>query len=580
MKNSVEPRRVKKLSMPQKIEDLYRIVRSGEATGNIREVTSIENLRETAGVQSQMAVLSGYYEPGDGGGGLFYYDINSNSADNGGTVIKPSSVSGEGRWMRLYDANIVNIKWFGAKGDGAFDNLDVINNVIDYLTAGGTMLVPEGVFYISDTITITKRLNFTGTGGGSYLTINSVFKWPNVKGMVFRQANADNSRIANILFRGTWGADNEADGLTTDCRIIVNNFAAQGWQGNGITIDSSVSGNADSALYTDVALVENRGHGLYLTGGDSNNNQFSNIFTNANGKSNIYDNSFLGNTYINCHTSFAGMISGSQSWVTHNGTYYVSIYPPTHSNIEPGVAVDWQLYWQHFDAVENGEIPQPWNSATVYNCSIAYAMVGATNYSALIGCYSEGGQGGSLLLGYSQSFGGDHGAGFNYPTYAHIGKSDGKLTSGASLQIRDSNDNPTFTEMSVISGLLIARDGSGNIHLKAGSDGLIRLMSSGDTDNPGMYFTGAAFSGTKAGRTSDIPYATPFFSNKGYFLSNADFSRIRQFYGDTAAPVAGEHAKGDFVHNIGDDNTILGWRCTAGGTPGTWQICYINTTAP
>lgn len=46
----------------------------------------------------------------------------------------------------------------------------------------------------------------------------------------------------------------------------------------------------------------------------------------------------------------------------------------------------------------------------------------------------------------------------------------------------------------------------------------------------------------------------------------------------TAAPTTGTHAQGDFVKNStpteagagGSKYVVLGWVCTAGGTPGTW----------
>jgi len=48
-------------------------------------------------------------------------------------------------------------------------------------------------------------------------------------------------------------------------------------------------------------------------------------------------------------------------------------------------------------------------------------------------------------------------------------------------------------------------------------------------------------------------------------------------YIGTAAPVSGTYQTGDFVWNsaptntVGSASSVLGWVCTAGGTPGTWQ---------
>jgi hypothetical protein len=69
-----------------------------------------------AGVVHCLTVL-GYYTPGDGGGGSFYWDASATEIDNGGTIIAPTSNPPTGRWKRLVDDHL-SVKWFGAIGDG------------------------------------------------------------------------------------------------------------------------------------------------------------------------------------------------------------------------------------------------------------------------------------------------------------------------------------------------------------------------------------------------------------------------------------------------------------------------------
>lgn len=73
----------------------------------------------------------GYYAPGDHGGGDFYWDASSADTDNGGTIIKPTAVSGNGRWKRLY-SGAVDVKWFGAKGDGSTNDSSAIENALNF----------------------------------------------------------------------------------------------------------------------------------------------------------------------------------------------------------------------------------------------------------------------------------------------------------------------------------------------------------------------------------------------------------------------------------------------------------------
>ena len=71
-------------------------------------------------------IVQGYYEPGDGGGGTFFWDGAFNvdpskfkEGEDFGTIIKPNWVSDPktpGRWRRIFEQTI-SVKWFGAKGD-------------------------------------------------------------------------------------------------------------------------------------------------------------------------------------------------------------------------------------------------------------------------------------------------------------------------------------------------------------------------------------------------------------------------------------------------------------------------------
>lgn len=100
--------------------------------------------------------LLGYYKPGDGGGGVFYWDAGSTEVDNSGTIIKPGSdvFKGEGRWKRFINNDKINVKYFGARGDGSgFDDQPAIQKTIDYAFNKDIeqVIIPEGDY--------TLRLN-------------------------------------------------------------------------------------------------------------------------------------------------------------------------------------------------------------------------------------------------------------------------------------------------------------------------------------------------------------------------------------------------------------------------------------
>jgi len=104
-----------------------------------------------------ICTMLGFNEPGDGGGGVWYWDSTSTATVNIGTVVKPTATVGAGRWLRIFDGAQLNVKWFGARGDGTTDDTDAINLAIDaafrpasstvYFT--NTLLIPPAVYSVS-----------------------------------------------------------------------------------------------------------------------------------------------------------------------------------------------------------------------------------------------------------------------------------------------------------------------------------------------------------------------------------------------------------------------------------------------
>ena len=76
--------------------------------------------------------LLGYNQPTDGGGGFFYYNQYTSETDNGGSIIKPNSISGNGRWVRQFQLDgPVNVNWFGVFPNNIDSSIQLIK-LIDY----------------------------------------------------------------------------------------------------------------------------------------------------------------------------------------------------------------------------------------------------------------------------------------------------------------------------------------------------------------------------------------------------------------------------------------------------------------
>jgi|GEM_PF-5274435 len=105
-----------------------------------------------------------YFVTDPGQEGHFAYDpADVSTPDNSGTII--TSAAG-GRFKRLYDG-IVNVTWFGAKGDGATDDTESVRSALE-AAKGKALFFPPGVFRLTDTLVIPRNTFVHGSGCSSW----------------------------------------------------------------------------------------------------------------------------------------------------------------------------------------------------------------------------------------------------------------------------------------------------------------------------------------------------------------------------------------------------------------------------
>ncbi len=112
----------------------------------------------TTPLPNEIATLLGYYDPGDKGAGEFYWDSTSTETDNLGTIIKVTTIA-TGRWKRIYTSSL-NVRWFGAKGDGITADDDAFTKCIQTAGSGSEILLGRG--------------NYRLTAGQSYIGYSNV----------------------------------------------------------------------------------------------------------------------------------------------------------------------------------------------------------------------------------------------------------------------------------------------------------------------------------------------------------------------------------------------------------------------
>ena len=157
--------------------DRDRVSSIGGGDYKVLTFNTVDDLKLKIGSEKEpVAQTSGYYNAGDGGGNSFYWDGTSSAVDNGGTVIKPTFVSGAGRWLAVDDKR-VSLAQFGAVAGidstpaiiACFTHANslVRNGLVSTIKNAGCTVVIEPVVYSLDTITtsINVLCNVENLGG-------------------------------------------------------------------------------------------------------------------------------------------------------------------------------------------------------------------------------------------------------------------------------------------------------------------------------------------------------------------------------------------------------------------------------
>lgn len=540
------------------------------------------------------SITSGFYETNDGGGASYWWQPAATSND-GVLFVKPAAISSSdpGRWELLF-YNSINIKQLGALSDSTTDVKPYIEIAKQALTriplhpAGidngyGTIIIPRGKYFCSDSITFRNTINIQGEGAGTYPFQETQINFGVQKGgFYFLEANdgsgARGCHVSN-LWLSSAGTNYRQDrhGIFSNTFIFLENVMCGNFSGDGFMIDTRDSGNANASVITNCYADYNRRYGFSFWGNDANALNIRQISANANGGSNIHDQSFLGNRYFGFHSSFAGIREpDNKSYVNRGGIIYGAWNPST--GIQPGVTVGWQDYW-----VQQNNLPigwtTTWSADSTYFDACAFWGMGASAANDIYGSYAEGGQIGYALSAYSKSDGGANGAGMvkNYMLWVNPGAHQ-YVIKGSGVYNYDKDSINTYTALNYGNGLEIGsiKTGMGILQQKAfEADTTVHVYVNSIGDTRLSYPLRNLIRHTEFGRDT-VWGATPIIQYSGLYLADADntnylTSRKRNFSGGTAAPVTDrESAAGDFILYTGTDPSIIGFRCTVAGRPGTW----------
>jgi hypothetical protein len=306
------------------------------ATGNIgsRVANTMADLRAldpSAWSSGTVVTLLGYFAADDGGGGDFSWQPSSPSTDDSGCIIKPTSVSGNGRFLRIIAGTVYgsavtllgvtyNIRWFGGIpvfGDAAQGFLLASAAAKQVTTYAATIYIPAGYYKFFTPINevYNQPVTIKGDGPASQIECNigafqtAAYKFQFVNGggimdLDFTQASDPTSARHNSLL---WiaGGSGSSDAILS--RLRIKGFCSTGTVPGIVapTPGGLLRISADKLTVSDV-YVEANGVAWYQEGGSgvynniwaistsvgsnpalhwaaSNTLQFSNVFVQGAG---------------------------------------------------------------------------------------------------------------------------------------------------------------------------------------------------------------------------------------------------------------------------------------------------------
>jgi hypothetical protein len=463
-----------------------------------------------------------------------------------------------------------------------------------YYISGPEIEFPPGVYRFASEVNLKKTVKLVGAGSGLAGGQSTVLTFPaDSRGIIINRYNtmsngvegvpttaADGSILQGLELRGS-GTNSSAHGVWMRSRAIVRDCVISGFGGNGLNIvayagvaatEPAIEGNANNWHVDNIRCQGNGEWGVFVDGPDVNSGIGIGIDCSSNGSGGIWDSSFLGNTYLACHTAAnAEQVAGKNSARNRTamvfyagGRYYagqnatdaqlVATVPGTNSNI-------W--VYQAAASTPSSSHPEwvPSQPEGRYFYADQYRSDGAGANNLFLGCYQEEGYTGSHFSQASLIFGGEMG------------------------------------------------DVSGGVHLKGGYDGLrfstpihteklvlstglpeqLQLSAPGDHSSGLSAFTFHSVSGdwiTQHARL-DARVAARYTTNLSTFnggrasavggghirFPRGAFMGQRLVDSGTAPPTSGEAGRGDMRIN---ESAAVGqpsyWQCTAAGVNGSTAV--------
>lgn len=519
-----------------------------------------------------------------------------------------------GRGFRLdVPDGIILIDWLGARADDPASDLAPAFAEAMRLQTGpgshdaasaGTILFGLGRYRSSAPLSCRKAVRLVGHAGGMAGNSGTELYFPNgTHGIVLNSDRVDpdmaagaggssaetgaatGSIIENLTLIGS--GSGAADGLLARTRFTARSLSAFRFGRDGIHVLAGATeggGNASSFLIEGGRVYGNRRDGFRAHGGDASAGTVVMLDATGNGGYGLNDISFLGNTFVGCHTESNGLYTDrgttgrtGYAMVRHQGRLYTAVFDNQRyaSTTEPGTN---PAIWCEFltppdgpPAIEN--CPQ-WHAGIAVEAGGCFASHSpAATGGAFINCYAEGAQPPAFISNRGLLIQGVQGAG--------VAENGARLHAGADgrIESRTGFVAPTDRTGRNVAALGGDRNAGDLLRFSHGDHAPrgYRLLWTGEgalsgnlSFNYGLdlaqepFFATGPNTTTRFGRAVPQPYVLAVRALAlGAGIGSP--SGGRQVTALPAAPTQGVWAKGDIVFNTGPEpGGWVGWVCVRG----------------
>lgn len=261
--------------------DPYNVTQGAQFVIDAIDTGASDSLYDYVGsTDGQQAIVAGYYTPGDGGGGDFYWNATSTDADdNGLTTVLPTGHVGAGRWKRIF-SGAVNPRWGGARGNGLTDDTAAFVAVRDagdqaihvpagnYRLTGLTLSVADQVWSMDAGAVLELAdqanavlLTISGTGvvvSGGKIDGRRAEQTSNLDAVVLSGARA---RLEDCQVTGSGASGVNMSGTDSVCLRVTANDCGIGTTSSGEAGITAITGDRMKILHCQTFF--NARNGIY-----------------------------------------------------------------------------------------------------------------------------------------------------------------------------------------------------------------------------------------------------------------------------------------------------------------------------